>query len=110
MPMSATPTKAEVIDLFWRSVWTFIASFLGAFPGAALVVFLSNISNGDAHISVNGIWIIIAPAIYAACNAVVTLVKVYVSNKLGTGTATSRDAPVAGLVKPVATVSIAPAP
>ena len=35
--MSLRPTLAEMEDLFWRSLWTFIASGLGAVVGPPLL-------------------------------------------------------------------------
>lgn len=83
---SVAPTKAEIIDLFWRSTWTFI----GAFTGGTVVT------------SIGG-WDIDAVKLAAISGggAVVTLLKSYASNKLGTGTAASKSPPAANLPEPV---------
>lgn len=80
--MSVVPTKTELIDLFWRSLWTFIASLGGA-----------QIVNAYFHWDISNIQM----ALISGGGAVFTVLKVYASNKLGTGTATSKEAPVVGL-------------
>lgn len=87
------PSKTELIDLFWRSLWT----FLSAFSGGELV-------NAFAD------WDIPTLQLMALSGggAVITLIKAYASNKLGTGTATSAESPKVGL-QPVASNSATPA-
>lgn len=75
------PTKTELIDLFWRSWWTAINSYAGSLLASGLGIV--DISALDA-------------AKVAAIGAVLTVVKSYASNKLGTGTATTRETPVVG--------------
>ncbi len=87
------PTKTEIVDLFWRGLWTAVSAFIGGLVAAgAGVVDISAIDAGKI----------------AAIGAVLTLVKAYSSNKLGTGTATSRDSAAIGLA-PVASLSATPA-
>lgn len=92
--MSAAPTKTEIIDLFWRSVWTLVNTFLGALVAAGTGIV--DVSALDA-------------AKVAALGAVLTLVKAYASNKLGTGTATEKASAPPGLPQPVASNNATPA-
>ena len=88
------PTKTEIIDLFWRSMWTFVNTFLGALLAAGTG------------------WVHIDPAqgaLISGIGAVLTLIKSYASNKLGTGTATTRESAPAGLPQPVASTNATPA-
>ena len=87
------PTKTELIDLFWRALWTFIA----AVSGGAAVDSLSNINVETLDLIV-----------ISGGGAVVTMIKVYASNKIGTGTATSKPEASVGL-QPVASDSATPA-
>ena len=91
--MSAVPTKTELIDLFWRSLWTFI----GAFGGGTVVI---NIADWEIDA--------VKLAAISGGGAVFTLIKAYGSNKLGTGTATSKETATVGL-QPVASNSATPA-
>src|SRR5262245_51804616 len=91
--MGVAPTKTELIDLFCRSFWTFLSSFLGVLTAAG---------SGIVDVSARNV------AIISAFGAVATLVKAYASNKLGTGTATTKEEPSIGL-KPVASESATPA-
>ena len=92
---SVIPTKTEIIDLFWRSVWTFLAAFIGILVGAGL---------GIANINA------LQSAELAGVGAVLTLVKVFASNKLlGTGTASEKPSAVLGLAQPVASNNATPA-
>ncbi len=88
------PTKTEIIDLFWRSLWTFVNTFVGSLLAAG---------TGWVHIDPQ------QAAMIAAVGAVLTLVKSYASNKLGTGTATERPSAPAGLPQPVASDNATPA-
>jgi hypothetical protein len=88
------PTKTELIDLFWRSLWTFIATFIGGLTAAG---------TGLVDASARDL------ALIAATGAVLTLVKVFASNKLGTGTATDKASAPAGLPQPVASNNATPA-
>jgi hypothetical protein len=45
----------------------------------------------------------------AAFGAVISLLKTYSSNKLGTGTATARESAMSGLAQPVASLNATPA-
>ncbi len=92
--MNAVPTKTEIIDLFFRSLWTGINAFLGSLFASGLGIV--NISAIDA-------------AKVAAIGAVLTVIKAYASNKLGTGTATTRESAPAGLPQPVASNAATPA-
>ena len=87
------PTKTELVDLLWRSTWTFIAA---ATSGATV----SSFSNIDIEA--------LDLLVISGGSAVVTLVKAFASNKLGTGTASSGTAP-AGLPAPVASNNATPA-
>jgi hypothetical protein len=91
--MNAVPTKTELIDLFWRSIWTFV----GAFGGGTVVI---NIADWDIDAT--------KLAAISGGGAVFTLLKAYASNKLGTGTATSKTEASVGL-NPVASNSATPA-
>lgn len=92
--MSAAPTKTELVDLFWRSIWTFIAAFTS---GTAVNTL------GDWNIDA------VQLAAIAGGGAVVTLIKAYSSNKLlGTGTASDKSSAVLGLPQPVASNNATP--
>lgn len=94
------PTKTELIDLFWRSVWTFIEVGGGIMTGDAIAGMFR-----DGHTSVGLGQTVLA----AGAGAVIALIKSYGSNKLGTGTATTRETPAAGLPAPVASNAATPA-
>lgn len=90
---SAIPTKTELIDLLYRSLWTGIQAFIGGLLAAGSgIVDISAVDAGKV----------------AAIGAVLSLIKVYASNKLGTGTATERPTAAIGL-SPVASAVPAPA-
>lgn len=92
--MGVVPTKTEIVDLIWRALWTFLAS---ATSGAAITTLTDiNIETLDLLVLSGG-------------GAVVTLVKAYASNKLGTGTASERTSAPAGLPQPVASNNATPA-
>lgn len=93
--MNIAPTRTELVDLLWRSVWTFLQVALGIITVTALM--------GDAQLEV---WRI---AFYSGGGAVISIVKTFASNKLGTGTATSQSSAPAGLPQPVASVHATPA-
>ena len=90
--MTVVPSKTEIVDLFWRSIWTFIASFIGL-------------------ISANGLDIVILDYVQmakiAGLTVLTTVIKTYVSNKNGTGTATELQRPILG-TQPVASNSATP--
>lgn len=86
------PTKTELIDLGWRALWTFISTFLSG---------LTMAGTGIIDISARNV------ALLSAGGAVASLIKTYTSNKLGTGTATTRETPVVGPA-PVASVIATP--
>ena len=89
------PTRTELIDLFWRSFWTFAASLIG------------NITyDGISNLTATSLK---ALAIAAFYSMLVTVVKTYISNKGGTGTATERLSAPVGLLKPVASNNATPA-
>ncbi len=88
------PTKTELIDLFWRSLWTFVNTFIGALLAAG---------TGWVHIDPS------QAALVGGVGSVLTLVKSYASNKLGTGTATTKESAPAGLPQPVASSFATPA-
>lgn len=91
--MGAVPTKTELIDLFYRALWTGAQAFIGGMLAAGSgVVDITAIDAGKI----------------AAIGAVLSLIKTYASNKLGTGTATSKDEPTVGL-QPVASNAATPA-
>ena len=94
MLSNAAPTKTEIVDLFWRSLWTFI----GAFTGGTVV---TNLGGWDIDS--------LQLAAISGGGAVVTLLKAYASNKLGTGTAASKAPPAMGMAEPVASESAVPA-
>jgi hypothetical protein len=87
------PTKTELIDLLFRALWTGLQAFIGGLLAAGTgIVDISAIDSAQV----------------AAIGAVLSLVKTYASNKLGTGTATERDKPVIGPA-PVASLNAVPA-
>ena len=89
------PNKTELIDLLWRSWWTFAAAFIGG---------LSAAGTGWVDTDMREI------AIVSGLSVLTTVVKVYVSNKAGTGTASQRQEPVvSALPAPVASNSATPA-
>lgn len=92
------PTKTEIIDLFWRSVWTFLEVFLGILS----VDYIASIFDAGGGVELGRL------PLYAAGGAVAAVVKTYASNKLGTGTATDKAAPTVGLA-PVASEVAKPA-
>ena len=83
---SVIPTKTEIVDLLWRAFWTGSQAFIGGLLAAGSGVV--NISALDA-------------GKIAAIGAVLSLIKTFASNKVGTGTSGSQPAP-AGLPQPVA--------
>lgn len=90
--MGVIPTKTEVIDLFWRAAWTGVNAFIGGLLAASTgIVDINALEAGKV----------------AAIGALLTLVKAYASNKLGTGTGTSRETPAVGL-QPVASLQAVP--
>lgn len=91
---NAIPTTTELIDLFWRALWTALQAFSGG---------LVAIGTGAVDITA------IEAGKIAAIAAVAALIKTYASNKLGTGTATERGAAPAGLPQPVASDNATPA-
>jgi Tfp pilus assembly PilM family ATPase len=86
-------SKTELIDLFWRALWTFIA----AATGGASVDSLFDIGIGNLDL-----------ILLSGGGAVVTMLKTFASNKLGTGTGTSKPEASVGL-QPVASDSARPA-
>jgi hypothetical protein len=88
------PTKTELIDLFYRSMWTFIAAVIGLL-----------VSNG-AHVTSLDFQQIMQAA---GLTVVTTVVKVFVSNKLGTGTATEKESAPSGFPQPAASNNATPA-
>lgn len=91
--MSVVPTKTELIDLFYRALWTGGQAFIGGMLAA-----------GSGVVDITGL----EAGKVAAIAAVLSLIKTYLSNKLGTGTATERTEPAVGL-QPVASNSATPA-
>lgn len=87
------PTKTELIDLFYRALWTGAQAFIGGMLAA-----------GSGVVDITGI----EAGKIAATAAVLSLIKTYLSNKLGTGTATSKTEATIGL-QPVASNSATPA-
>jgi hypothetical protein len=69
MSSSAAPTKEQLIDLAWRALWTFVQAFLGALTGVAIL----DVDKGIA-----------VAALAAGFGAVLSLIKTYVSQRLGT--------------------------
>lgn len=88
------PTKTELIDLFYRSAWTFIAAVIGLLT-----------SNGAGITDLSIEQIVKA----AGLTILTTVVKVFVSNKLGTGTATEAASAPSGFPQPAASNNATPA-
>jgi hypothetical protein len=91
--MGVAPTKTELVDLFWRSAWTWVAAFIGLLSANGLDVVSLDLEQ---------------MAKVSALSVLTTVVKVFASNKLGTGTGTDRATPAVGL-QPVASNSATPA-
>lgn len=91
--MGLAPTKTEIIDLWWRSFWTWAASFIGLLSANGLDVVSLDLEQ---------------MAKVSALTVLTTVVKTYISNKNGSGTASERSVPVVGL-QPVASNSATPA-
>jgi hypothetical protein len=80
--MGVAPTGAEVKDLFWRSVWTFLQAGIGTATGLPLASSL-----GVGGLDLDALQTISVAAVVAGVAAVLSVVKTYSSNKLGTGAA-----------------------
>ena len=65
----ARPTKAELIDLFWRSVWTFVQATTAAVTAAGI---------GWVDVSLR------ESAIIGGLGAVASVLKNFAAQKLGT--------------------------
>lgn len=63
----AAPTKSELVDLFWRSLWTFVAAGLAGLTGTALLDLTAWQAAGGAGLT-----------------ALFTVVAVYARQKAGT--------------------------
>lgn len=63
------PTKEELENLFWRSVWTFVATFTGALGAAGL-----------GWVEASGR----ESALIAAVGSVITVLSVFARTRLGT--------------------------
>lgn len=94
--MGALPTKTEVIDIVYRSGWTYAAAFFGSFFDAV-------IQHGIDDLTLLLLGTILRTA---AFSALFTLAKAYISNKNGTGTATTRETPVVGPPPVASTVAL----
>lgn len=101
------PTKTELIDLFWRCLWTFLQAFLGVVAG--IPAFRSVLSQEIVLPTVDDLRLYGLAGVVAGVAMVASAIKTYVSNKLGTGTATNKIVPAAGLPKPVASNIARPA-
>lgn len=80
-------TKTEAIDIAWRAGWTFLGTLLTLWPSTQLA---SALSGGDAQFVVHSVWKVLAPVLIASLAAAFTVVKAFISNKIGTGTAATR--------------------
>lgn len=97
--MGVAPSKTELIDLFWRSVWTFLEVVGGIITGD----FIMQAIDGGGGIQMARL------PLYAGAGAVIAGIKTFASNKAGTGTATSKPSAPAGFLQPVASDHATPA-
>jgi len=81
------PTRTELVDLFFRAFWTGTNAYIGGLLAA-----------GTGWVDVSSL----DAAKIAAIGAVLTVIKAYTSNKLGTGTATEKVSAPTGMLQPVA--------
>lgn len=80
--MGVAPTAAEAKDLLWRSVWTFLQAGIGTAMGLPIASSL-----GVGGLDLDALQTLTTAAVVAGAAAVLSLLKTYSSNKLGTGAA-----------------------